>query len=147
MWKSSDRLISIDMRSSVEVLLLGSLHNVDAHIPYRGGDLDEWSELYRAYSNPVNNLFLLSVNELLMEQGLNRNSSIRLIASSYRRGIMAANILLVAGYENVVVELDRERNTPPAAVVKEADGDSDCSWNGRLYWTNSDNGRQGGWLH
>ncbi|MEW8036371.1 MAG: hypothetical protein AB2665_06460 [Candidatus Thiodiazotropha sp.] len=147
MWKSSDRLISIDMRSSVEVLLLGSLHNVDAHIPYRGGDMDEWSELYRAYSNPVNNLFLLSVNELLMEQGLNRNSSIRLIASSYRRGIMAANILLVAGYGNVIVELGGERDDPPAAVVEETDSDSDCSWNGRLYWTNSEAGRMGGWLH
>ncbi|MEW8508673.1 MAG: hypothetical protein AB2598_18430 [Candidatus Thiodiazotropha sp.] len=147
MWKSSDRIISIDMRRSVEVLLSGSINSADAHIPYKGGDTDEWCELYQAYTNPINNLFLASVNELVMERGLNKSSSIRLIASSYRRGIMAANILSVAGYGNVIVELDRERNRSSGAVVSRVRQNPGRSWSDRLYWANSGQARQGGLLH
>ncbi|MES9992913.1 MAG: hypothetical protein ABW098_13225 [Candidatus Thiodiazotropha sp.] len=146
MWKSSDRIVSIDMRSSVEVLLSGSLNHVDAHIPYKGGDTDEWSELYRAYSNPINSRFLDSVNELVMGQGLNMNSTICLVASSYYRGIMAANILSVAGYQNIMVELEGERYRTPA-TVKGINRERGSSVAAKLYWTNSHYSRVEGWLH
>ncbi|MES9972561.1 MAG: hypothetical protein ABW092_21200 [Candidatus Thiodiazotropha sp.] len=90
----------------------------DAHIPYTDVDRDEWCEYMKAYRSQSNNAFLLCVDELLIERGLNRNSSISLIASSCRHAIMAANILTVAGYTNVAIEVGRKNASVfgPAAI-------------------------------
>lgn len=148
MWKSSNGMLYIDMRNSVEVLQLGSLENADAHIPYTGSDMDEWSELYKAYSNPANNIFLLCVDELVMDHGLSRNCAVCLICSSYRRGLRAANILSVAGYGKVLVELGGQSdcNTSVSLAMK-SDRDVTCMWNDVFQGAGTDSAHLGGWLH
>ena len=147
MWDSSNKSLNIDVRSSVEVLLLGPLAMADAHVPYAGIDMDEWSEYMKAYRNQSNNAFLLCIDELLIESGLSRSSPVSLIASSYRHGIMAANILSVAGYGNVAVEVGRKNDSvfSPSSI-----GDS-CDYNyGRQAshgWTKSVNRQMGERLH
>ncbi|MCU7892125.1 MAG: hypothetical protein KZQ78_11145 [Candidatus Thiodiazotropha sp. (ex Ustalcina ferruginea)] len=105
MKKATKRVLCIDTRSCIEVMLLGVLEAADAHIPYIGSNIDEWSEFQKCYKKHSNNNFLCCVNELVWEHGLHRDSLICLISGSHRRGVMAANILYVAGYSNVVVEL------------------------------------------
>jgi hypothetical protein len=147
MWKSADRELYIDMRSDVDIMQSGALNNVDARISYVGCDMDEWSDLYKTFLNPANNLFLHSVNELVMDHGLNRANAIRLVSSSYRRGLLAANILSVAGYGNVVIEVGRQRDCAyvPTAIVN--DRNCNCVWDDERQLTNAISLHEGGWLH
>jgi hypothetical protein len=101
------RSLYIDIRRSAVALVYGSLARADAYIPYVATDTDEWIDCIEAYKKRSNNLFLQQIDDLVMERGFNRNSSLSLITSSYKQGVMAANLLTVAGYENVIVELDR----------------------------------------
>jgi rhodanese-related sulfurtransferase len=147
MWKSSDKRLVIDVRSSVEVLLLGSLEGVDAHIPYSGIDSDEWSEYMKAYRSQSNNAFLLCVDELLIQCGLNRNCIITLIASSNRHAIMAANILSVAGYGNVVVKVGRKHDSSFHSDGMGDDCDPNRASQTGYEWSKSMNRQMGGGLH
>ncbi|WP_316368248.1 hypothetical protein [Candidatus Thiodiazotropha sp. CDECU1] len=123
MWDTRNNSLCIDVRSSVEVLLLGSLEMADAHIPYADVDMDEWCEYMKAYRSQSNNAFLLCVDELLIERGLNRSCALSLVASSYRQGVMAANILSVAGYGNVAVTFGRKSDSVfgPAGIGNNRD--------------------------
>ncbi|MEW8053113.1 MAG: hypothetical protein AB2792_02940 [Candidatus Thiodiazotropha sp.] len=147
MWKPSNRSLCIDVRRSVEVLLLGSLETVDAHIPYAAIDMDEWNEFLKSYRSQSNSAFLLRVDELVIERGLNRSTSVSLIASSYHQGIMAANILSVAGYENVVVEVGRRHHSAICPAANGKNREFDDGHHARYEWTNSMNRQVSGWVH
>ncbi|MCU7802895.1 MAG: hypothetical protein KZQ92_23230 [Candidatus Thiodiazotropha sp. (ex Lucinoma borealis)] len=147
MKKTTNGLLCIDTRSCIEVMLLGVLEAADAYIPYIGSNIDEWSEFQKCYKKHSNNNFLRCVNELVWEHGLHRDSLICLISGSHRRGVMAANILYVAGYSNVVVELGTRRGN---AVESGMAGDGrviNCWRNGKLAWTNSLSQADGSRLH
>ncbi|MCU7943764.1 MAG: hypothetical protein KZQ87_13890 [Candidatus Thiodiazotropha sp. (ex Cardiolucina cf. quadrata)] len=147
MWKSSNRSLCIDVRRSVEVLLLGSLDTVDAHIPYIAIDVDEWSEFMKSYRSQSNSAFLLRVDELVIERGLNRSTIVSLMASSYHQGIMAANVLSVAGYENVAVEVGRKNHSAICSAANGKNQESKDGYHARYEWTNSMNRQVGGWVH
>ena len=107
MYDLTQKDLHIDIRSCAEVMLLGSIDRVDAHIPFLGGDVDEWNELQQSYRSYGNNHFLNGVFELINEKGLTRDCKISLVTRSGRKGAMAASILDVAGYGNVLVEVNR----------------------------------------
>jgi rhodanese-related sulfurtransferase len=123
------------------------MEGVDAHIPYVGSEVDEWSDLYKSYGDPANNLFLYYVNELVMDRGLGRNSAIYLMCSSYRRGLLAANILSVAGYANVIVEFGRQRDCAFSSSAQGRQGDCVCMRCDAVQWMHSSSVHEGGWLH
>jgi hypothetical protein len=128
---------------------MGSLEEADAHIPYVAVDRDEWCESMKTYRHQLTNDFLLGVDDLVIEHVLNRGSRLRLIASSYRQGVMAANILSVAGYENVIVEVGRcPGSTVRSALMWE---NCDCtagdSGSHACQWTNPTRRQLGGLLH
>ncbi|MES9822606.1 MAG: hypothetical protein ABW161_18780 [Candidatus Thiodiazotropha sp.] len=131
----------------LEVLLLGSLETVDAHIPYIAIDVDEWSEFMKSYRSQSNSAFLLRVDELVIERGLNRSAIVSLMASSHHQGIMAANILSVAGYENVVVEVGRKNHSAICSAANGRNQESNDGYHTRYEWTNSMNRQVGGWVH
>jgi hypothetical protein len=127
--------------------MLGSLEEADAHIPYVAIDMDEWSEFMKAYKSQSNNAFLLHVDDLVIEHGLNRSSCLNLIASSYRQGVMAANVLAVAGYGNVTVEVGKRRDSAIRSTVIGENNDTTAASHAGYQWTNSSCGELGGWLH
>jgi rhodanese-related sulfurtransferase len=104
MYIPAEKTVYIDIRSSAEVMLFGSVGSVDAHIPYLGGPVDEWNLFNQSYRSLSNNYFLHSVFGLLREYGMYLDSPIVLITRSSRRGLQAASILDVAGCSNVQVE-------------------------------------------
>jgi hypothetical protein len=119
----------------------------DAHIPYVAIDMDEWNEFMKAYRNQSNNAFLLRVDDLVIEHGLNRSSCVNLIASSYRQGVMAANVLSVAGYANVIVEVGRRHDSAIRSAVIGENSDSTAGSHARYQWANSACRQLGGLLH
>ena len=106
MYDLTQKDLHIDIRSCAEVMLLGSIERVDAHIPFLGGPVDEWNEFQQSYRSYTNNNFLNCVFELIREKGLTRDCEIFLITRSGRKGAMAASILDVAGYSNVLVDVN-----------------------------------------
>lgn len=147
MRNSINRSLCIDIRRSVEVLILGSLEGADAHIPYAAIDMDEWSEFMKAYRNQSNNAFLLRVDDLVIEYGLNRSSCVSLIASSYHQGVMAANVLSVAGYASVIVEVGRCHDSAICSAVIGENSNSTAGCPARYQWMNSTCGQLDGLLH
>jgi rhodanese-related sulfurtransferase len=106
MYDPMDKILCIDIRSCAEVIQHGSIERIDAHIPYLGRSVDEWNVVRQRYHSYSNNVFLRCVLELTMENGLTRDCPIVLVTKSGARGAMAANILDVAGYSNVCVEVN-----------------------------------------
>jgi rhodanese-related sulfurtransferase len=104
MYVPAEKTVYIDIRSSAEVMLFGLVGSVDAHIPYLGGLVDEWNLFQQSFGSFTNNNFLHSVFELLREYGMYRDNPIVLITKSTRKGLQAASILNVAGFNNVKVE-------------------------------------------
>jgi hypothetical protein len=127
--------------------MLGPLEEADAHIPYVAIDMDEWSEFMKAYRNQSNNAFLLHVDDLVIEHGLSRRSSLCLIASSYRQGVMAANVLSVAGYGNVIVEVGKRRDSAIRSTVIGENSDTTAASHVGYQWTNTSGSQLGGRLH
>ncbi|MCG8053729.1 MAG: hypothetical protein JAZ15_21265, partial [Candidatus Thiodiazotropha endolucinida] len=76
-----------------------------AHIPYYGGPIDEWNVFQQSFLTHGNTDFINGVFDLIREYGLYRDSSIVLITKSNRKGIRAASLLQVAGYQHVRVEI------------------------------------------
>ncbi len=95
--------LTIDIRSSSEVMLYGVAEDADAHIPYYGGPIDEWNVFQQSYLTHGNTSFINGVFDLISEYGLYRDSSIVLLTKSNRRGARAASLLQVAGYKNIRV--------------------------------------------
>jgi rhodanese-related sulfurtransferase len=144
---SSNNSLCIDVRRNLEVLMLGSLERADAHIPYEAIDMDEWNEFMQAYRNQSNSAFLMRVDDLLLERGLNRSNAVSLIASSYRQGIMAANLLSVAGYGNVVVEVGWRRDSVICSAIIGEKCDATVGGHARYQWRNAAGRQLGGLLH
>jgi hypothetical protein len=144
---SSDNFLCIDVRRNPEVLMLGSPERADAHIPYEAIDMDEWNEFMQVYKNQSNSAFLMRVDDLLIEHGLNRNNGVSLIASSYRQGIMAANLLSVAGYGNVIVEVGWRRDSVICSALIGENSDAAAGGYARYQWRNSADRQLGGLLH
>jgi hypothetical protein len=101
----ADQALTIDIRSSVEVMLFGIEEQADAHIPYYGGPVDEWNVFKQSFLTRSNDYFIKTVFELIKEYGLYRDSSIILVSKSRYIGLRAASLLQVAGYKNVQTEI------------------------------------------
>jgi rhodanese-related sulfurtransferase len=147
MWNPGKRSLCIDMRRCAEVLMFGPLERVDAYIPYVAIDKDEWIDCIEAYKNRSNNIFLQRVDDLVIEHGLNRNNTISLIASSYEQGVMAANLLTVAGYGNVVVEAGGRSGSSGYCAVSEDANLSTTSCCSSNQWIESTSRELIGLLH
>ncbi|MES9832917.1 MAG: hypothetical protein ABW139_11825 [Candidatus Thiodiazotropha sp. DIVDIV] len=104
MFIPTDKALYIDIRSSADVMLYGLENEVDAHIPYLGGPVDEWNVFLQSYRSYANNSFINDIFDLLCEFGLYRDSAIILVARSKRKGLLASSILNVAGYSKVIVK-------------------------------------------
>lgn len=147
MWKAINRSLNIDMRRSAEALMLGPLEKADAYVPFVVIDRDEWMDCIEAYKKRTNNIFLQRVDDLLLEYGLSRSSTIRLIASSYYQGILAANLLEVAGYGSVVVEVGSRSDTPGCCVVSRENNLSTAGSRIGYQWTDATTRELSGVLH
>jgi hypothetical protein len=106
----TEQALTIDIRSSAEVMLYGVEERADAHIPYHGSPVDEWNMFKQSFLTHGNTFFVNSIFELISDYGLYRDSLIVLIAKSLLSGLRAASLLQVAGYKNIRVEI-REGNS------------------------------------
>jgi hypothetical protein len=147
MLKPKHRPLYIDIRRSAVALMYGSLARADAYIPYVATDRDEWIDCIEAYKKRSNNMFLQQIDDLIIEYGFSRYSTVRLISSSYQQGIMAANVLTVAGYGNVVVELDRSSDASSCSAVIRESKSSDTGCSIGYQWIDSTSRQLSGVLH
>jgi hypothetical protein len=141
------RALYIDIRRSAVALMYGALARADAYIPYVATDRDEWIDCIEAFKKRSNNMFLQQVDDLVIEHGFSRYNTVSLISSSYQQGIMAANVLTVAGYGDVVVELDRSSDASGCSAVIRENKVTNTSSSIGYQWIDSTSGPLSGVLH
>jgi rhodanese-related sulfurtransferase len=96
----------IDVRTRAELGFVGVPSPIDANIPFLLVDFEGWNEDKDFFQMAPNDQFLSSVERLLADMNLDKNSPIMVMCRSGHRGAAASNLLAEAGYTRVYNLLD-----------------------------------------
>lgn len=97
-----DSALFIDIRTRAEIAFLGMPELAHANIPYMSvGDFSEWDDKKNTFKLQANSGFVLQVEDLVAQRGLNKQSPIFLLCRSGNRSAKAARVLYLSGYEQV----------------------------------------------
>lgn len=101
-----DRALLVDIRTRSEVAFVGMPSLAHANIPYMDTRFDEWDSKSSNFKLQANGEFTLRMEALLTKRGLDKSAPVFLICRSGNRTAKAANILRLAGFEQVYTVTD-----------------------------------------
>ena len=105
--KAEEKTLFIDVRTQAELTFVGAPIMIDANIPYEViEDWNQWDEKGKTFKMSVNKNFVTAFEKLILDKGLNKQSSVILMCRSGYRSASAADLLANIGYTKVYNLID-----------------------------------------
>ena len=105
--KLGDKALFIDVRDPIEIMFTGFTDEVDANIPFKIANREEWNKKKPVFSMEPNPDFEKAIAAALEQRGLTKDAPIILMCrSGGTRGAPSAKALWGKGYSQVYVVTD-----------------------------------------
>lgn len=104
--KEAPNVLFIDLRSPEELACVGAPMMIDAHIPYKFANWQQWDDKNKNFKMVVNDRIVSLIESCLQQKGFNKKTPIILLCRAGFWSAWTADLLAQAGYEKVYNIID-----------------------------------------
>lgn len=99
------KVLFIDVRTSAELMFVGSTDEIDAHVPF-AEMTPVWDEKSARFHMGPNANFVAQIEAAAAAKGLNKSDKVVLMCRSGERSARAVNALAAAGFTNAYSQIE-----------------------------------------